>query len=61
MQPIKKQKISWVKIFDFTLCADQSLITEVEEETNCKRMDFYPKLMRYQLRHYRKYGEYLKF
>jgi hypothetical protein len=49
------------KIYDFSRLADQLLVAEVEKETRHRKSDFFPKLMRYQIKHYEKYNRYLIF
>jgi len=61
MKPIKRYKFPLSKIYDFSRLADQSLIAEVEKDMRHRKSDFFPKLMRYQLKHYEKYGRYLEF
>jgi len=61
MKPIKRYKFPLSKIYDFSRLADQAIIAEVEKETKCRKSDFFPRLIRYQLRHCEKLDRYIEY
>jgi hypothetical protein len=61
MKIYRRKKLHLDKIYDFQNLADQELIIEINEEQMIpQRMRFEKFLMKYQLKHYEKYGQYLK-
>ena len=62
MKAYKRKKQYLDKIYDFTRLADQDIVIDIHESQMIPRKVKFEKfLMDYQLRHFDKYGGYLKF